>query len=74
MNSALFDSNLAFCFHFIALFIGVSSEVVPATYKKKKTQITAAPKVADGEDEKPAATEAAVAEGETPADSGRGTR
>lgn len=43
---------------------------MPATYKKKKTQITAAPKVADGEDEKPAATP----EGETAVEGERGAR
>ena len=56
--------------------LGVSGNVVPSTYKQKKTAI-APPKAADGEDEKPAATDAAAADGgdgETPAGAGRGNR
>lgn len=54
-------------------FIGVNANVVPATYKQKKTAV-AAPK-AEGEDEKAAAAgEAAPAEGETPGPMGRGAR
>merc|ERR1712071_495419 len=42
---------------FLAKALGVSSEVVPATYKKKRGPGLDAPKVADGEEEKPAAEE-----------------
>ena len=64
------------CFLFVC--VGVSGNVVPSTYKQKKTAVTAPPKAADGEDEKPAATDAAAADGgdgETPAGgAGRGNR
>ena len=53
--------------------IGVNANVVPATYKQKKTAV-AAPK-AEGEEDKAApADEAAPAEGETPGPMGRGAR
>ena len=43
---------------FLAKSLGVSSDVVPATYKKKRGAAGMdAPKVADGEDEKPGAEE-----------------
>jgi len=52
--------------NFLTKVLGVSSEVVPATYKKKRgTTDMDAPKVEDGETEKPAA--------ETPG-AGRGAR
>ena len=56
--------------------LGVSGNVVPSTYKQKKS-VLAAPKAADGEDEKPAAADAAAVDGgdgETPAGAGRGNR
>jgi hypothetical protein len=57
----------------LVCFIGVNANVVPKTYKQKKTPVTA-PK-ADGEDDKAAAAgEAPTAEGETPAPMGRGAR
>ena len=53
---------------FLAKSLGVSSDVVPATYKKKKGAAGMdAPKVADGEEEKP------TPDGETPG-MGRGGR
>ena len=57
---------------FLAKALGVSSAVVPATFKQKKAVITAPPKGADGEDEKPAAVDGAAEE--TPAGMGRGSR
>ena len=42
---------------FLVKELGVSSDVVPATYKKKR--VITAPKVEDEGDEKPAATEEA---------------
>jgi len=62
---------------FLAKALGVSGNVVPSTYKQKKTAVAAPPKAGDGDDEKPAATDAAAADGgdgETPAGAGRGAR
>ena len=60
--------------HLLCLFIGVSSNIVPATFKAKKAAI-AAPKVEGDEKVEPAASgEAGEAEaGETPG-MGRGAR
>ena len=58
---------------FLAKALGVSSNVVPATFKQKKTAVTAAPKAAEGEEEKPVA-DGAAAEEATPAPMGRGNR
>jgi len=55
------------------VIVGVSTAVIPATYKKKKAPVSA-PKVEE-DGEKPAATTAAVeGEGEAPTAMGRGTR
>jgi len=62
---------------FLAKALGVSGNVVPSTYKQKKSVIAAPDKAAAGDDEKPAATDAAAADGgdgETPAGAGRGNR
>ena len=54
--------------------LGVNANVVPSTYKQKKTAVTA-PKV-DAEDDKAAAAggDGAAADGETPGPMGRGAR
>ena len=60
-----------FLFH----IIGVSGNVVPSTYKQKKTAVTAPPKAEGDEDKAAAVGEAAPVEGETPAGPmGRGAR
>jgi len=60
---------------FLAKALGVSGNIVPATYKQKRSAI-AAPKGAEGEDEKAGATAAPAEEAaaETPAGMGRGNR
>jgi len=58
---------------FLAKALGVNANVVPSTYKQKKTAVTA-PK-GDAEDVKgDAAGDGAAAEGETPGPMGRGAR
>jgi len=57
---------------FLAKALGVNANVVPSTYKQKKTAVTA-PKV-DAEDDKPAVGGEAAADGETPGPMGRGGR
>jgi len=60
---------------FLAKALGVSSNVVPSTYKQKKTAVQAPPKAEGDEEGKPAAAgEAAPADGETPTPMGRGAR
>ena len=55
-------------FH-LSLYLGVSGDVVPSTYKKKRGGAAmGAPKVADDGDEKPAP------DGDTPGGMGRGAR
>lgn len=59
----------------ILVSLGVSGNVVPSTYKMKKTAVAAPPKAEDGEGEKPAAVATeANAEEATPTPMGRGTR
>ena len=57
----------------LSIGTGVSANVVPATYKQKKTAL-AAPVKAGEEGEKAAAVEGEVAEEATPAGMGRGSR
>jgi hypothetical protein len=57
----------------LSFLSGVSGNVVPSTYKQKKTAVAAPPKAAEGEDEKPAA-EAAPADEANPTPMGRGAR
>jgi len=60
---------------FLVKTLGVSANVVPSTYKQKKTAVLA-PAKADGEEgeAKAAPADAAPADGETPAGMGRGGR